>query len=139
MRSTPTKPIVVPDWLKTSPLACHEPDRTIFEPQRRIVFRNGVPSLLDCCGQAYPLARCAPLRLEHLRGVALWVTEGQTLTVFRMTAAGNEIAITDGRRRAIVRFPVDSEVRAAAESLAQFFNGQIVQESPPSKEAAPCR
>lgn len=119
-----------PDWLKTTSLAFHVPTRTIFEPQRRIVFRNSTPCLLDCCDQSYPLAQCDRLRLEHFRGVALWITENQQLTVFRLTAAGNEIAITDGTRKAIVRFPApkpQDETRQAAQSVASFFNGEILE------------
>jgi hypothetical protein len=99
-------PIAIPPWLKTSPLACHVPAKVIFAPQRRIVFRNGSPCLLDVCEQHYPLSQCDQLRLEHLRGVALWITEGSSLTVFRLTAAGDEVAITDGKQRASVRFSV---------------------------------
>jgi hypothetical protein len=122
--------IALPDWLKTAALVCYLPERTIFEPQRRIVFRNGVACLLDCCEQTYPLAQCDRLRLDHLNGVALWVTEGRSLTIFRLTARSDEIAVTDGKRRAIVRLPLSPpkpDARKAAESLAQFFNGTIVE------------
>ncbi|HEY9697069.1 MAG TPA: hypothetical protein V6D10_07385 [Trichocoleus sp.] len=127
--------IAIPDWLKTSPLVIHVPDRTIFEPQRRVVFRNGSPHLLDCCNQAYPLGHCDELRLDYLKGVALWITDNQPLTVFRLTAAGDEIAVTDGHRKAIVRIPAPkpkSEERQAAEFMADLFDGQIIT------EVAPC-
>lgn len=75
--------IVAPEWLKTAPLVCHVPDKTIFAPQRRIVPRNGVPCLLDVCEQFYPLHQCDRLQLHHFNGVALLVTEEMPLTIYR--------------------------------------------------------
>lgn len=120
---TPTIPL----WLKTDPVVVHIPDRTIFEPQRRIIYFNGNPHLLDVCNRRYPLAQCDRLRLDYLNGVALWVTEGQPLTVFRVTSQGNVVAVTDGIRKAFVRFPAATRERRAAESLAAFFDGVVVE------------
>lgn len=117
--------VAIPTWLKTAPITIHLPDRTIFQPQRRIIRFNGQPYLLDIQNQRYPLAHCDQLRLEHLNGVALWITNDQPLTVFRLTTAGDTIAITDGKQKAFVRFPALTPERKAAESLAAFFNGEI--------------
>lgn len=115
--------IVIPAWLKTDPVACYVPDRTIFQPQRRIIRLNGQPYLLDMCERRYPLAHCDRLRLEHLDGVALWITAGQPLTLFRLASPGYVIAITDGTRKAFVQFHPE---RRAAERLAAFFDGEVI-------------
>jgi len=121
--------LMVPGWLKTDPFACYVPECTIFAPQRRITYRNGVPCLLDVCEQAYPLAQCDRLRLEYLRGIALFITPHQVLTLYpaRNRLGPNGLIFTDGKRQVGVRIPAESEERLAAESLAEFFNGVIVE------------
>lgn len=121
--------VAIPAWLKTDPLACSVPDRTIFAPQRRIIFRDGVPWLLDICEQAYPLAYCDRLKLEYLKGVALFITPNQVITIYpdRDRLGPNGLVFTDGKHKVGVRIPSKSEERIAAESLAEFFNGVIVE------------
>lgn len=121
--------VAIPDWLKNDPVVFHLPDRTIFEPQRRIVRFNQQPYLLDCCNRRYAFAHCDRLRPEYLKGMALWVTENQPLTVFRLNSQGDLIAVTDGTKKAIVRLPQQTPERAAAESLALFFNGEVISDA----------
>lgn len=121
--------VAIPDWLKTDPFACYVPDRTIFHSQRRITYRNGVPCLLDVCEQTYPLAQCDRLRLEYLKGVALFITPNQILTIYPDCdrLGPNGLIFTDGKCKVGVRIPMQSEERLAAERLAEFFNGVIVE------------
>lgn len=129
--------LILPDWLKTDPFACHVPvgeaaalqHRTIFQPQRRITYRNSVPCLLDVCEQTYPLSQCDRLRLEYLKGVALFITPNQVITIYpeRDRLGPNGLVFTDGKQKVGVRIPGISEERLAAESLAEFFGGVIVE------------
>ncbi|WP_088893154.1 hypothetical protein [Leptolyngbya ohadii] len=119
-----------PEWLKESPLVIHTPSRKIFEPQRRIIVSASIPYLLDCCEQRYPLHWCDRLRSEHLRGVCLFITENQELTVFRLDSVSDRVAITDGHHKAIVEIPdlrPKTPERRAAESLAEFFAGELIE------------
>jgi len=121
--------LAIPGWLKTDPFACYVPERTIFAPQRRITYCNGVPCLLDVCGQSYPLSQCDRLRLEYLKGIALFITPHQVLTIYPDCdrLGPNGLIFTDGKRQVGVRIPGKWEERLAAESLAEFFNGVIVE------------
>lgn len=121
-----------PSWLKTSALVCYVPEKVIFEPERRITFRNSHPHLLDCQERAYPLAYCEPLQLQHLDGVALFVAESSVLSIYRDLTAISRLGtqgfvVSNGIRKLGVRIaPPDS--LDAVQSLANFFNGTIYTE-----------
>lgn len=127
----------IPTWLKTDPLVCHVPDFTIFSPQRRIVYSGGIPQLLDVCDRPYPLANCDRLDLRYLQKTALLIGEdGQQFTMYcdRQLAVEGEIVlvITNGIRKVGVKIPPLDEVRKAAESLVQMFDGAIVEGNQPT-------
>lgn len=114
---------VIPNWLKTDPFAVHVPDKTIFEPQRRITYRNAKPYLLDCLDHAYPLAQCDRLCLDHLKGIALLVTEDEPITI---TLTGkHRLELTNGRIKKSVLLPRPDDAAIAAQALAQAFSGAV--------------
>lgn len=121
-----------PSWLKTSALACYVPEKIIFQPERRVIFRNAQPHLLDCQQRPYPLAHCEPLQLQHLNGVALFVSESEILSIYRdrtiLSRLGSQgFIVTDGTRKLGVRIAAPDSLDAA-KSLANFFDGSIYTE-----------
>lgn len=123
--------LAIPNWLKTDPLVCHVPDKTIFEPQRKIVRPGGIPHLLDLTDRLYPLANCDRLDLRYLHGAVLISADGEPITMHcdRQLSDGNGqvIVFSNGIRKVGVRIPPSDEVRLAAESLAQMFDGEIIK------------
>ncbi|PSB25369.1 hypothetical protein [Stenomitos frigidus] len=126
--------VAIPHWLKTDPFACYTVDRTIFRPQRRLIFANGVPSLLDCRNQTYPLVHCDRLHWDDFKGAALLVTGQQRLTVYPDFDGG--LIITDGRLKQKVILTPPDDALEAARSLAQFFQGVVIPEEAPDQSAS---
>lgn len=125
-----------PTWLKSTRLVCYTPDKVIFEPIRRITWRNHQPCLLDCQEQSYLLRDCEPLQLHHFDGVAVFVYEDSILSVYRDYSAiaklGSQgFVVSSGDRKAGVRIMAPDEGLKAAKSLAALFHGSIYSEELP--------
>lgn len=119
----------VPDWLKTTAWAyCNG---VAFQPQRRIVPRDGQPHLLDCQDRAYPLDECQPLGLRHMdKATVIW---GQTqLSAFRLAnlahRLGDGFVLSDGHKRVWIRVE-GVDPNTAATALARAFGGVVVEEA----------
>ncbi len=119
----------VPDWLKTTAWAyCNG---VAFQPQRRIVPRNGQPHLLDCQGMHYPLSGCQPLGLRHMdNATVIW---GKAkLKAFRLATLahrlGDGFVLSDGHKRVWIQVEgIDPDTAAIA--LARAFGGVVVEEA----------
>lgn len=122
--------IAVPDWLKNSPFVCHNPSKTLFTPQRRIVRQSNEAWLLDANDAYYRFSECGPV--QEIRGLYLLITdEGTCLSLWRERVPhhGDCLVLSSGTRQVGIRLeqPPD-EVKSAAQSLAAFFNGAVVRD-----------
>jgi hypothetical protein len=125
----------LPDWVRPGKLAYYKPERIVFPvghcQQRQ---QDGQLRLLDGAkGEsfaAYPLDDCEPATLKHFGSVTLMTVNGRPVSVVRQ---GNLLVFSNDRRRVVVAVDtvdtVDDDTRRAANSIAQFFNGEIVQEA----------
>lgn len=146
----------VPQWLKTdNPIVYFEPEHLLFIPQRRIVWINGRPHLLDYAKRSYPYTGCREPRLEDLRGVLVFVPESEW-KIITLIHQGDRWIADDGSRKWVLkrvsspnevdvsvidygnksptlgvlkRVASPNEVDVAAESLAEAFAGAVVDGS----------
>lgn len=108
-----------PDWVQPHVFACHKPTKTVFQPAKRGRM-GGHLVLLDPVGKDYPVDECDRLSLIDVQSEARLITAKAELT---LVPCENGFIATDGERRSRVELP--SEVVAAAQELANFFNGTI--------------
>jgi hypothetical protein len=115
----------VPDWVKHDPYVLHVPNTTLFTPQPFLRIIKDVPHLVDCKDQNYPLSQCERLSLKHLtRGVALLVTEDESLTLYPHSGIWFVVAGSKGRCGVAPLKGVPESERVALE-LARFFDGAV--------------
>jgi hypothetical protein len=117
---------ILPKWLAPGVIVYHKPTCILFPAyhcQRESA--TGKVILLDApkgepC-KVYLLEECEPATPNHFQGVALMSVGGKPVSV---VCEGNHFVLSNGKRTAIVRR--EDETDRAAQSMAAFFNGEIV-------------
>lgn len=115
---------ILPDWLKPGAIAYHQPSNILFVAER--LTSNGseyrlydAPAHLP--GTAYPLAECRRPTLQHLTHGCI-IIRGQAISV--RLERNLAILWNDSSRYTV---QLQDEVDRAAQSLATFFRGHVIQ------------
>lgn len=116
---------LLPTWAIEGAIAYHLPSCTTFPIYRRQKHRTtGKVLLFDAPkgvpGSEYPLDECCQATPAHFRSVALMTIGGKSVSIVNH---GSYLEVTNGKRSEKVWI---SPERRSAESLAEFFDGEIV-------------
>lgn len=124
--------VTIPEWVKPNGWVFYAPSRVVFQAARLQRDRaKGSLYLRDANGHEYPLTDCQELTPGHLLQTPaqlIWPAKPPA----QLTPAANGFVLTAGYFKKKIIFP-DAAMRAdqasrAAYSLAQFFNGVVIDD-----------
>lgn len=123
----------LPDWLTPKAIAIHVPSQTLFFPHKPLAHRGSGRVVIHTApenGIPYPVSECTLVKLTHLSETPrLIFIDGKVAFIL---CHGNYVKFSAGSYTHFIELPQASvshiESHQAAESLADFFNGTVVEE-----------